>query len=86
MKTDTKGRQLLRLFREEHGDNGRPMTQEALGERLGVKAIMISRYERGSCKPSDAVRVVMQERIGIDAGAWTQAPDPPAAPHRKRAA
>jgi transcriptional regulator with XRE-family HTH domain len=53
----------IRRFRENQTP---PLTQEQLGELLGVTGVSVSRFESGKRRPSDQVALKLEGLTGID--------------------
>jgi transcriptional regulator with XRE-family HTH domain len=59
----------LRELREAAG-----LTQEQLGERVGVKREAVARWEAGKREPGWSNVLALAEALGVDCTAFTQAP------------
>lgn len=51
----------IKLFRKEKG-----LTQKELGERIGISAISVRKYESGDRNPSNTTLQVIADVLGID--------------------
>lgn len=55
--------QEIRRYRESQNP---PLTQEQLGELLGVTGAAVSRFENGKRRPSDPIALKLEFLTGID--------------------
>lgn len=71
-------KRLPRLYIAEWREK-RGLTQEQLGERLGVSDVTVSRWETGKRRPDLATLAAIAEAIGIEFDRLARHPDNPSA-------